>query len=193
MKLIRDYYLNEDVVAVAHDLIGKILVTNFEDGVTSGLITETEAYAGIHDKASHAWGGRRTERTRVMYSEGGVAYVYLCYGIHSLFNIVTGPEGMPHAILVRGVKACKGNEIVHQRLGGKLMKSGLVSGPGRITKALGIKIPHTGIDLCADQIWIEEKLTASETFHVISTPRIGIDYAAEDALLPYRFVMVEKQ
>ena len=191
MKLTRDYYLNKDVVAVARDLIGKMLVTNLEEGLTAGMITETEAYAGTHDKASHAWGGRRTERTGVMFGEGGVAYVYLCYGIHSLFNIVTGPEGIPHAILIRGVRVFKGNVIVNERLGGKLLNSGLVSGPGRITKALGIKVPHTGVDLCADQIWLEESFSGNQVFDVKTTPRIGIDYAAEDALLPYRFVMID--
>src|SRR5258708_4472900 len=89
MKLKKAYYLQPNVVKLAKDLIGKVLVSKIDNILTSGIITETEAYNGIIDKASHAFGGRRTDRTEVMYSQGGISYVYLCYGIHNLFNIVT--------------------------------------------------------------------------------------------------------
>src|SRR5690606_19477666 len=104
MKLDRLYYQQSDVVAISRNLIGKVICTNINDEYTSGIITETEAYAGVGDKASHAYGDRRTNRTETMYMQGGYAYVYLCYGIHHLFNIVTNVEGVPNAVLLRGIQ-----------------------------------------------------------------------------------------
>src|SRR5688572_7863163 len=103
MKLKRDFYTREDVVLVAKELLGKVLCTKWNGKTTSGIITETEAYEGITDRASHAYRGRRTERTEIMYSEGGTAYVYLCYGMHHLFNVVTNKKDIPHAVLIRAV------------------------------------------------------------------------------------------
>lgn len=116
MKLDHSYYLGNNVVKIARNLIGKILFTHFEDVTCAGIITETEAYAGIRDKASHAYGGRRTARTSIMYHQGGVAYVYLCYGMHALFNIVTGPSEVPDAILIRAIKPFYGEDKINVRL-----------------------------------------------------------------------------
>ena len=189
MKLSRGYYLDEDVVAIARDLIGKTLVTNFEEGITAGIITETEAYAGIHDRASHAWGGRRTKRTEVMFGEGGIAYVYLCYGIHSLFNIVTGLENIPNAVLIRGINAIRGIEIMRNRFAGNLPLNGRINGPGRVSRALAINTGHNGTNLTGNNIWLENNANPQIQLKVTSHCRIGIDYAGEDAFLPYRFLL----
>lgn len=187
-KLPRSFYLNPDVVDLAKSLIGKRLVSNIGDELTSGIISETEAYAGVSDKASHAFGGRRTARTEIMYSIGGTAYVYLCYGIHHLFNIVTNRESIPHAILIRGIIPEKGIETMKHRRKTDKMKI-LTAGPGTVSQALGIKTKHTGIDLLGDEIWIEETDIQISEEQILVTPRIGIDYAVEDALLPYRFLL----
>ncbi|MFZ4400012.1 MAG: DNA-3-methyladenine glycosylase [Bacteroidales bacterium] len=187
MKLEKEYYLQADVVRIAKDLLGKSLYTNFDDVITSGIITETEAYAGITDKASHAYGNRRTQRTEIMYKEGGIAYVYLCYGMYSLFNIVTNVQDVPHAVLIRGIHPIEGLEIIKERCNQKDLQKYTLDGPGKLTKALGIHYSHTGIDLQGDKIWVEEgKLQINEN-NIIISARIGIAYAEEDAALPYRF------
>ncbi len=188
MKLKKKFYLSDDVVATARTLLGKHLCTNFDGkGLTSGIITETEAYAGIIDKASHAYGGRRSERTEIMYWEGGVAYVYLCYGVHSLFNIVTSKKNNPHAILIRAIKPMSGIGLMLERTGKKALneKSGI--GPGKVTKLLGIHYSHTGTSLLGNEIWLEDKGMKISSESIIACPRVGVDYAGEDARLPYRF------
>ena len=187
MKLTRDFYLNDDVVALARSLLGKRLVTVFDGQRTSGIITETEAYAGEIDRASHAYGGRRTERTEIMYAQGGTAYVYLCYGMHSLFNVVTNREGIPHAVLIRAIQAEEGVELMLKRRGMKQINPQLANGPGKLAKALGIHYSHSGMDLCGDEIFIEDAGIALQDKEIVASPRIGVDYAGEDALLPYRF------
>ena len=112
MKLQKDFYQREDVLTISRELLGKVLCTQFEGELTSGIIVETEAYAGETDQASHTYGGRRTLRTEVMYAPGGVSYIYLCYGIHHLFNVVTNFEGIPHAILIRAIKPIDGIDIM---------------------------------------------------------------------------------
>jgi len=186
-KIHLSYYQQDDVVSLAKDLIGK-QISSFIDGyLTAGLISETEAYAGIIDRASHAFGNRRTNRTETMYMEGGVAYVYLCYGIHSLFNIVTNKKDIPHAILIRGIIPIQGIDIMSKRCG-RVIKSGLpINGPGKITRALGINLRHNEISLTGKEIWLDEgRKVKSED--ILSLPRVGVDYAGEDALLPYRFL-----
>lgn len=188
MKLDRSYYMRDDVVSLARDLLGKVLVTCIHGKITSGIITETEAYAGITDKASHAYGGRRTERTEVMYFRGGTAYVYLCYGIHSLFNVVTNEEGIPHAVLVRGIYPEKGITLMqHRRNNRDLPFNKLTAGPGTVSQALGIQCRHTGTDLTGKMIWLEDSGLTLPSSKVAVGPRIGVDYAGDDALLPYRF------
>jgi DNA-3-methyladenine glycosylase len=186
MKISRQYYLQHDTLWLARDLIGKILCTRINSElVTSGVITETEAYLGINDKASHAWSDRRTPRTATMYCMGGMAYVYLCYGIHSLFNVVTQAENIPHAVLIRGIYPFLGKEIMNTRR--FIMEHGLLSGPGKITKVLGIDTAHDRTDLTGNVIWLEDKKLKIPDDAIIVGTRIGVDYAGEDARLPYRF------
>jgi len=183
------------VVEIARDLIGKEIFTNFNGELTSGMISETEAYEGITDKASHAFSGRRTKRTETMFLEGGRSYVYLCYGIHSLFNIVTGTVDTPHAVLIRGIIPKAGIKIMKARTG-KTSLINISSGPGKLCKAMGISLIHNNISLLGNQIWIEGdgfsydiKGYEVEDYKIETTKRIGIDYAGDDALLPYRFVI----
>jgi DNA-3-methyladenine glycosylase len=196
MVLPRSFYLKEDVIFIARNLLGKYLVTRNEGKVTSGMITETEAYAGTNDRASHAFGGRNTARTEVMFRQGGTAYVYLCYGIHSLFNVVTNSEGIPHAVLIRAIEPAGGIEVMEKRMGRNATDKHFADGPGKLTKALGIHYLQSGSDLChasdnltTNQIWIEERKALITNRDIIVTQRIGVDYAGDDALLPYRFVL----
>jgi len=188
MKLSSDFYTGEDAVQIARNLLGKVLFTNINNKLTAGIITETEAYLGVSDKASHAYNGRRTVRTETMYLEGGIAYVYLCYGIHSLFNVVTALENTPHAVLVRAVKAYKGVDIMLKRRGLATITQKAFVGPGKVSQALGIDFSLSGISLLEKKIWIEDKGFIISDSSIEAGPRIGVDYAAEDALLPYRFV-----
>jgi len=187
-RLNKDFYLSDDVVGLARELLGKALCVDLGEGLCAGLITETEAYAGATDRASHAYGGRRTERTRVMYSAGGVAYIYLCYGMHSLFNVVTGSEGTPHAVLVRGIWPLEGLGLMQQRLGRSRVEAAHTRGPGKLSKALGIHHSMTGTDLLGNRIWIADVRVRPPDKSVRVTTRIGIDYAGDDAGRPYRFV-----
>jgi len=181
------YYQNEDVLFLARDLLGKKLTTQFNNEVTAALITETEAYAGETDKASHAYGGRRTRRTEVMYRAGGVSYVYLCYGMHNMFNIVTGASGVPHAILIRGVKLVEGMEIAMRRTGKELKKDEKINGPGNVTKTMGISREQNGLCLTGEIIYLEKTQMIIPPEEIIVSARIGVSYAGNDALLPYRF------
>ncbi len=180
------YYLNPDVVSLARDLIGKTLCTRINGTLTCGIITETEAYAGVNDKASHAYNGRRTNRTEAMYSKGGVSYVYLCYGIHRLFNIVTHSEGTPHAILIRGIYPKVGIEEIVERRGVKFSKT-IGIGPGKVSQALGINLIHNNLSLTGKEIWLQDDGIKINPNDIQVGPRIGVDYAGEDAKLPYRF------
>jgi len=187
-----EFYIRNNVVLIAHELLGKVIYTSFRDEVTSGIITETEAYAGITDKASHAYNNRRTLRTEIMYHKGGTAYVYLCYGIHALFNIVTSLEDEPHAVLIRGILPLKGLEIMKARTGKNIIEPKNGKGPGNVTKLLGIRVIDSGLDICNGltgerRIWIQDEGIVINGNEVITSPRVGIDYAAEDALRPYRF------
>ena len=192
MKLDRSFYLRDDVVKLARDLLGKYLFTAIDGILTGGYITEVEAYAGTSDRASHAWEDRRTARTEVMYHEGGVAYVYLCYGIHSLFNIVTNREGIPHAILVRGIYPTHGMDSILKRSGKPSMTPAISDGPGKVSKILGINTRHTGTDLLSSTIWLEDRQWIISEDDIEITKRIGIDYAGVDAQRPYRFVLKQK-
>ena len=183
----KSFYQNEDVVSLAKNLLGKKLCTNFHGQFTSGIITETEAYAGVTDKASHAFGGRKTERTKTMFEEGGTAYVYLCYGIHHLFNIVTNKKGIPHAILIRAIQPVDGIETMMERRKKYKLDKTFSGGPGTVSQALGIHVKHSGEVLTGKEIWVEETGIVIPKKEIIAGPRIGVDYAGEDAKLPYRF------
>jgi len=187
LKLDPEYYLNEDVVGMAKDLLGKVLYTKIGDEITAGIIVETEAYFGIKDKASHAYGGRRTNRTETMYGVGGIAYVYLCYGMHHLFNVVTSVENDPHAVLIRGIEPLVGIEIMEERRNMPHTKGAISAGPGSAAKALGIDKAFNAKNLSGDDIWIEDHGIKYNENYIAATPRVGIAYAKEHALLPWRF------
>ena len=187
MRLSASFYAKDDVVAVARDLLGKVLCTRLNGQLTKAIIVETEAYAGVTDKASHAYGGRRTKRTEPIYGQGGTAYVYLCYGLHHLFNVVTNQAETPHAVLIRaGIPVTGTGRMLKRRNRAKVDKT-LLAGPGSLAKALGITIEHTGLSLMNGQIWIEDHGTDVADDAVTIGPRVGVDYAGEDALRPYRF------
>ncbi len=186
-KLPVSFYRRENVVEIAKELLGKILGTNYNGIVTSGRIVEVEAYNGIVDKASHAFGGRRTNRNEIMYANGGVAYVYLCYGIHHLFNVVTHTKETPHAILIRALEPVKGIDEMLKRVGKKKLDNTLTRGPGNISKALGITTEHSGISLLGKELFIVDDGFEYTQKEIAASPRIGVDYAGNDALLPYRF------
>lgn len=187
-KLSPDFYLQADVVAVARQLLGKTLFTRINGKVTASRITETEAYCGATDKACHAHLNRRTKRTEVMFGPGGYAYVYLCYGIHHLFNVVTNTTGNADAVLIRAAQPVSGEEIMLERRGFSVIKPTLTAGPGSLSKAMGITTDHYGEPLWGNTIWIEDAPLISAS-NIRATTRIGVDYAGEDALLSWRFIL----
>ncbi len=189
MKLLLEFYLRDDAVQVSRDLLGKVLCTNLDGQVTKAVITETEAYVGVGDKASHAYGGRRTKRTERLYARGGNSYVYLCYGIHHMFNVVTNAADIPHAVLIRAGKPFEGLDLMLRRRNKPRLDKTLLAGPGCVAQALGITTGLTGVDLLGDQIWIEDHQVCAADDEIIVGPRVGIDYAEEDAGRPYRFVL----
>ena len=188
MRLTKDYFLTDDVLGIARDLLVKYLFTKVDGQLTGGVICEVEAYMGTGDRASHAYGGRRTRRNEMMYHEGGVAYVYLCYGMHHLLNFVTNVDGVPDAVLIRGIMPTHGEELMLQRTGKRKITPDIGIGPGKVSKLLGLTVADNGLSLCSDTLWIEDRGLIIPENIVESTPRIGVDYAGEDALLPYRFV-----
>ncbi len=185
-KLPLSFYMRDDVLAIAKELLGKVLVTNIDGEYTSGRIVETEAYAGELDKASHASKGR-TGRTEVMFGSGGHAYVYLCYGIHQMFNIVTAKQGVPHAILIRAVEPIEGKQIMLQRTGKKKLDESITSGPGKVGKAFGFHTSQCGVSLTSDELFIADDGFTIDEKDLVASPRIGVDYAGEHAEWHYRF------
>jgi len=186
LKLPREFYTRPDVLAVARDLLGRKLVVRRQNGArVSGLIVETEAYRGPEDRASHAWNGRRTQRTETMYGTGGTAYVYFVYGMYHQFNVVTNVAGIPHAVLVRALEPVEGLEIMRRRRRGR-SEYELTSGPGRLCLALGIDRKLDQADLLGDRVWIEEGVSISPR-QIARGPRIGIDYAEQWVTKPWRF------
>ena len=186
-KLPVDFYQRDDVLLISRELLGKVLCTNFHGKLTSGIIVETEAYAGVTDKASHAYGGRKTKRTETMYAKGGSAYIYLCYGIHHLFNIVTNKENIPHAILIRAIEPQDGFKVMLERRNKKEMNHTLTAGPGSLTQALGITIKDSGTFLMDNLIWLEDQNINYTNQDILATPRVGVQYAGKDAQNPWRF------
>lgn len=188
-RLPKTFYLDDDVVSRARALLGCRLWTRINGELTAGVIVETEAYDGLTDRASHAYGGRRTRRTEVFYQPGGIAYTYLCYGIHTLFNVITGPAEVPQAVLIRAVAPCEGLETILSRRNQTQVQRNTAGGPGLVSQALGITTSLNGTDLSGNTVWLtsgvqDEKPTESD---ILASPRIGIDYAGEDAFLPWRF------
>ena len=186
------WYLNDNVAEVAQQLLGKILCTKFDGVITKGKIVETEAYSGDNDKACHANNQKMTKRNQIMFGKGGHAYVYLCYGIHHLFNVVTNKEGNADAVLIRAVEPLEGVEMMMGRRKMNKIEKRLTAGPGTLSQALGIQINHYGTAMNSDAIWIERAVKVNEN-DIVSTTRIGVDYAEEDALKPWRFYIKENR
>lgn len=187
LKLQLPYYLNSDVIFLAKDLLGKVLYTQIDGEITAGIIVETEAYFGVDDKASHAYGGRHTSRTQTLYSQGGIAYVYLCYGIHYLFNIVTSVKGEPHAVLIRAIEPLLGKELIELRRNMPVTKAAVSAGPGSAAKALGIDRSFNEKDLTGEEVWIEDHGIRYPPDDITACPRVGVAYAKDHADLPWRF------
>jgi DNA-3-methyladenine glycosylase len=187
VKLPREFYTRAGVLAVARDLLGQRLVVPAPDGTrVAGIIVETEAYRGPADRASHAFGGRRTRRTETMFSVGGTAYVYFVYGMHHQFNVVTGVANVPHAVLVRALEPLEGIDIMRRRRGVSSDRE-LTNGPGKLCQALGIDRELDAADLLGSRVWIESGDRAVRTSAVARGPRVGIDYAGPWAAMPWRF------
>jgi DNA-3-methyladenine glycosylase len=186
-KVPLSFYERNNVVKIAEELLGKIVVTNLDGKVTSGRIVETEAYAGITDKASHSFGGRRTARNEHMYSAAGTAYIYICYGMHQMLNVVTNKKEIPDAILIRAIEPLEGIEIMLDRTGKKKLDKTLTRGPGNVGKSLGIFKHHSGLFLLDEQIYLLDDNTKYSLKEIGISKRIGVESAGTDALLPYRF------
>ncbi len=185
-KLPREFYTRSNVVTVARELLGKLLVVPLSSGRrVSGVIVETEAYRGPHDRAAHSYGGRRTKRTETMYGPGGTAYVFFVYGMYSQFNVVTNVKDAPHAVLIRALEPVEGIEVIRRRRQGQ-PDHNLTNGPGKLCIALGIDRKLDAADLLGNKVWIEKYETVSRG-RIASGPRIGIDYAEEWVNKPWRF------
>ncbi|MGV3502425.1 MAG: DNA-3-methyladenine glycosylase [Adhaeribacter sp.] len=186
-KLPLSFYTRPDAVAVARELIGKHLYTQVDGILTGGRIVETEAYRGENDLACHAHGGRRTARTEIMYQQGGVAYVYLIYGMYALFNVITNVEGKADAVLIRALEPLEGIPEMLLRRGHSRLSPKLTAGPGVLTKALGITTAHYGTSLTGELIWLEDRQEEIPEARIIASPRVGVAYAGADAGHPWRF------
>ena len=192
MKLPNTFYERTDVVKIARDLLGKSLCTRINRILTNGIIVETEAYSW-KERGCHAFNGRMTERNKIMFEKGGHAYVYLCYGIHNLFNVVTNKAGIADAVLIRAIEPVDGLPEMTLRRGELLNPRHLTSGPGKLTKALGIDRRFNGKYLLNSEVWIEDVGETVSAKHIHSSHRIGIDYAGQDAKLPWRFTIKGNQ
>lgn len=187
-KLAQSFYRRQDVVQVARELLGKVVVSVIDNKRTSGRIVETEAYVALIDKASHSFGGRRTARNEHMYSAAGTAYVYICYGMHQMLNVVTNEKDIPDAILIRAIEPIEGIDIMLQRTGKPTADYTLTKGPGKVGKALGISKTHSGLLLSDEALFIYEDANSDVPGEMIgSSKRIGVESAGVDGLLPYRF------
>ncbi len=189
MRLSSDFYQRPDVLQVAQDLLGKILVTHFDGQRTAGRISEVEAYRAPDDRACHAWNNRRTPRTEVMFRPGGCAYIYLCYGLHHLFNVVTGPGEAAHAVLIRGIEPLEGLDLMLERRRQSKLRPALTTGPGSLAQALGLHTNLSGILLTEPDspVWIETSPESVAAADIAAGPRIGVDYAGECAAWEWRF------
>ena len=187
MKLPASYYHSNDVVAISKDLLGKYLFTCIDGVTTCGYIVETEAYTAVNDRASHAFGGKRTARNEHMYAAGGTSYVYICYGMHHLFNVVTNEKDTPDAILIRALEPVKGIDTMLDRSGKLKLDNTLTKGPGNAARVLGINKAHSGLNLLGNKIFIEDDGFVLNDAQIGISKRIGVEGAGSSALLPYRF------
>lgn len=190
-KIPLSYYQQQDVIALSKSFLGKYLLTCIgpENSTTGGMIIETEAYHGAEDKACHAYSNRRTKRTETMFSEGGKAYVYLCYGLHHLFNIVVNQKDIPQAVLIRAIKPEIGIDVMLKRRKKQHLVPKLANGPGALCQALGITREHNGMKLDGQHIWLEDRGVVIPPETIQESARIGVDYAEEDADKPWRFFL----
>ncbi len=187
MILPNNFY-TKDTLTVAKELLGKVLVTHTNEGVAKCRIVETEGYLGHSDKACHSYQKQPFGRVNVMFSEGGVAYVYLIYGMYYCFNVVTEKEGVPEAVLIRAGEPVGDTSLIEQRRVKARRFTQLLNGPGKLCEGMGIGKEHYGISLCSNQIYIEDApLYKGE--EIVATPRINIDYAEEAKDFLYRFVI----
>jgi DNA-3-methyladenine glycosylase len=188
-KLDSGFYDRSDVLKIARELLGKILVTRLDGIRSSGRIVETEAYAGVNDRASHAFGGRRTARSEDLYGSPGSAYIYICYGSHHLFNVITNKKDIPHGVLIRALEPLEGMDQMLIRTSKPFADFTLTKGPGNLSRALGISKLHSGANLFSDEIFIEDDGLRYKKDQITITRRIGVESAREDAELPYRFIV----
>jgi DNA-3-methyladenine glycosylase len=186
-KLPLSFYQHDNVVQIAKDLLGKFLFTNIRGEITGGMIVETEAYKGPEDRGSHAYMDRKTERNKIMYEAGGVAYVYICYGIHDMFNVVTNNHGSSHAILIRAVEPVDGIDIMLKRREKEKFDHSLAAGPGALGKALGITKALNGKDLRGNEVWIEDHHITIPEKDIIASPRVGMNFEGDYKVIPWRF------
>ena len=187
MKLTESYYQSDDVVSLSAQLLGKQLFTCVDRELSGGIIVETEAYRGPEDRGSHAYNHRRTARNETMYAKGGVVYMYICYGIHDMLNIVTGQEGQSHAILIRAIEPTVGLEVMRLRRSFEGDDKRLCKGPGALAKALGLKKSHNGISLEGNEIWIEDSGVVIPEENIVACPRIGLNIEEPYKSIPWRF------
>ena len=188
-RLPQDFFLHTDVVQICQSLIGKVLVSTVDDLYTSGIIVEAEAYRGPDDKACHAFTHRRTNRTEVMYKDGGHAYIYICYGIHHLFNIVTAPREMAHAVLIRALEPLDGKDIMMKRRNMDTVEPKITRGPGALSVAMGFNANLSGMNMNSkdSKIYIEDRGIKYTDDQIKAGTRIGVESAGESALLPWRY------
>lgn len=186
-KIDIDFYRRDDVVQIASDLIGKELYTTIDGKLCGGTIIETEAYRGPEDRGSHAYNNRRTSSNEMMYSAGGKVYMYICYGIHDMFNIVTGNEGSSHAVLIRAIEPHTGIEYMRERRNIFNDDRNLCRGPGSLSKALGLNKKHNGTDIQSDIIWIEDSGNDYSADQIKASARIGMNFEGPYKIIPWRF------
>ena len=186
LKLKKSFYTRTDTLLIAKELLGKKLVSNFNGQLTSGIICETEAYCGKDDRGCHAYNGRFTPRTEIMYAEGGVVYVYLCYGVHYLFNVITHEKNDPHAVLIRAIEPVDGLDFILERRNLNSVNNGIGAGPGLVSQCLGFTTNDTGISLLENTIWIEDAEPIANK-NIISSARVGMNFDGPYKLIPWRF------
>ena len=192
-KLNKSFYCSNNILDIAQSLLGKILYTNFSNQLTGGMIVEVEAYLGATDKACHSYNNKRTKRTEAMFESGGISYVYLCYGMHYLFNVVVGEKNNPCAILIRAIEPIDGIKVMLKRRNFAKLKNNLTNGPGKLTQSLGITNIANQQSLIDTLVWIENQNIKIMKKDILSSSRIGVDYAGQDAKLPYRFYIKNNQ
>lgn len=184
-----EFYRRDDVVQIAFDLIGKDLYTCIDGKICAGTIVETEAYRGPEDRASHAFNNRRTLSNEMMYSAGGKVYMYICYGIHDMLNIVTGAEGCSHAVLIRAIEPHTGIEHMRERRNLLNNDRRLCQGPGSLAKAMGLNKSHNGLDILSDRIWIEDTGKRFSDDEIRASARIGLNFEGPYKKIPWRFYL----